>query len=192
MALIGFNPSAFTPVSTGNAPSVTPTSANVNSTPAVTNTDNVTASNNVTNSPDAKEAAQERQEKIRKYAEHLRENDKKLALGEFSTIPDNVYQQVKNDVDIQYNKAIKDKGFEAASNITYTSTSISRKVDLGFNGYMQGSVYCSFNPNGGIVCDDNYSVKGKITKTVVDNLETYCSYIANDPALLQKALDERY
>ena len=58
MAPISFNPSAFTPVSTGNAPSVTPTSAKVNSTPAVTNTDNVTGSsnvtgsNNVTNSPD--------------------------------------------------------------------------------------------------------------------------------------------
>lgn len=57
MALIGFNPSAFTPVSTGNAPSVTPTSANVNSTPAVTNTDNVTGSSNVTNTDNVKDSS---------------------------------------------------------------------------------------------------------------------------------------
>ena len=61
MAPIGLNLNTYTPVSTGNAPAVTPTSADVGNsnltidsktyTPTVPGTDSVTGSNDVTNTP---------------------------------------------------------------------------------------------------------------------------------------------
>ena len=88
MAPIGFNPSTFTPVSTGNAPSVTSTSANVNSTPAVTNTDIVT------NSPNAKN---DNKSNMRNDAQNMHDYLKTELEKSEQKIINGLQQKIKNN-----------------------------------------------------------------------------------------------
>ena len=174
MALIGFNPTAFTPVSTGNAPSVTPTSANVNSTPAVTNTDNVTASNNVTSSPNAPD-----QEKIRERAKQLAEDALKAAerKAESLTFTDYDISFAKNTLE----KAINDHNGDYRSVSTSATASGSPKyckkecnvygVDDGKGGYKieVGAPYLNSFPLSAIINDFMYQAELELKREANNN-----------------------
>lgn len=183
MALIGFNASAFTPVSTGNAPSVTSTSANVNSTPAVkngpsetgsvTNTDNVTASNNVTNSPNAPD-----QEKIRERAKKLAEDALKAAKtkAESLTFTDYDISFAKNNLEY----SIKRKGDYRNVSTSATASGSPKYckkqcnvygVDDGKGGYKieVGAPYLNPHPLSAIINDFMYQAELELKREANNN-----------------------
>ena len=179
MALIGFNASAFTPVSTGNAPSVTSTSANVNSTPAVkngpsetasvTNTDNVTASNNVTNSPNAPD-----QEKIRERAKQLAEDALKAAETKAQSLTFTDYDMsfAKNTLEKAINERNGDyRGLSTSAKASGSPKYCSKEcsvypVDDGKGGYKieVGSEYLNPFPLSAIINDFMFQAEQELKR----------------------------